>query len=474
LRKLLLIAIVLLVSFQEAQATFIPLTVKELDGSPSVTKVKTISVNGATLSDLNNGHVLMNISVDGIPASPTNSIQFNNAGAFGGSSNLTWNGTTLSTTNLNVGAITANGISSISIPTTGTESEAGGFIPWFFVRGSVYNRRVGFSFLASGREAAIFSDSELDVIVPGSLRLRGGFLKMASPASARDIGFRSNSVLSWNTDENSYIVNQGDIGLSRSAAGLLEVNSGTPGQTRDLSLRNISALGKSNTGGARLGTAIVEVRGDGTNRMQEWLSQPYGEHAYCYVTADGLGMNLGGVYVGHPNNVSTDPSLTVYTNGPWLRSSYPLLLSDASGGFIGINLGTTGPSIRTSGSDFKVRNAGNTTDAPLTAASGVFTSSSSTAVSLTAKAATSQTANLQEWQNNAGTALAVINNGGNLGVGISAPARKLHISQAMRLEPQSSPPTSPALGDLYVDSDTTSLCYYNGSSWTAVTPGGCS
>lgn len=54
------------------------------------------------------------------------------------------------------------------------------------------------------------------------------------------------------------------------------------------------------------------------------------------------------------------------------------------------------------------------------------------------------------------------------GIGTSTPARKLHISEAIRIEPQSSPPSSPSLGDLYVDSDTNELCFYNGSSWLGV------
>lgn len=41
-----------------------------------------------------------------VPASPVNSIQFNNAGAFGGSSNLTWNGSNVGLT----GGLTASGI----------------------------------------------------------------------------------------------------------------------------------------------------------------------------------------------------------------------------------------------------------------------------------------------------------------------------------------------------------------------------
>lgn len=41
-----------------------------------------------------------------VPASPVNSLQFNNAGAFGGSSNLTWNGSLISL----IGGLTATGV----------------------------------------------------------------------------------------------------------------------------------------------------------------------------------------------------------------------------------------------------------------------------------------------------------------------------------------------------------------------------
>lgn len=52
-------------------------------------------VGGVTISSTGGG--------SGSPASPTNSIQFNNSGAFGGSSNLTWDGTTVAVTgNVNV------------------------------------------------------------------------------------------------------------------------------------------------------------------------------------------------------------------------------------------------------------------------------------------------------------------------------------------------------------------------------------
>jgi hypothetical protein len=62
--------------------------------------------------------------------------------------------------------------------------------------------------------------------------------------------------------------------------------------------------------------------------------------------------------------------------------------------------------------------------------------------------------------------------GGNVGIGTAAPVRVLHISDAMRLEPRSAAPSSAALGDFYVDSDSSSLCFHNGTAWVAVTGGG--
>lgn len=60
---------------------------------------------------------------------------------------------------------------------------------------------------------------------------------------------------------------------------------------------------------------------------------------------------------------------------------------------------------------------------------------------------------------------------GNVGIGTDAPARKLHISDAMRLEPITSPPASPSNGDLYFDSSD-ALCVRVNAGWEKIAGSG--
>ena len=55
---------------------------------------------------------------------------------------------------------------------------------------------------------------------------------------------------------------------------------------------------------------------------------------------------------------------------------------------------------------------------------------------------------------------------GNLGIGTDIPQQKVHISGAMRLEPQATAPTG-SLGDLYVGTDG-NLYFHDGTSWKQV------
>ena len=57
---------------------------------------------------------------------------------------------------------------------------------------------------------------------------------------------------------------------------------------------------------------------------------------------------------------------------------------------------------------------------------------------------------------------------GYVGFGVRAPERQVHISEAMRLEPQASAPANGGLGDLYVNSVDSSLYFHDGISWKQV------
>ncbi len=63
---------------------------------------------------------------------------------------------------------------------------------------------------------------------------------------------------------------------------------------------------------------------------------------------------------------------------------------------------------------------------------------------------------------------------GDVGIGLVNPQRKLHISDAMRIEPQPHAPYGPSLGDIYVD-DSEAVCVYAAGSWTRIAgTGACS
>ena len=54
---------------------------------------------------------------------------------------------------------------------------------------------------------------------------------------------------------------------------------------------------------------------------------------------------------------------------------------------------------------------------------------------------------------------------GNVGIGTDTPARKLHVSDVMRLEPRATAPASPSAGDMYFDSTINKLRVYDGTTW---------
>ncbi len=59
--------------------------------------------------------------------------------------------------------------------------------------------------------------------------------------------------------------------------------------------------------------------------------------------------------------------------------------------------------------------------------------------------------------------LAII--GGRVGINTTAPVRALDVNDTFRIVPRSAAPSSGSLGDMYVDSDTNELCFYNSTVW---------
>ncbi len=58
-----------------------------------------------------------------------------------------------------------------------------------------------------------------------------------------------------------------------------------------------------------------------------------------------------------------------------------------------------------------------------------------------------------------------INGSGYVGIGTTSPARTLHVSDVMRLQPRSSAPSGAAMGDMYFDSSTKKLMVFDGTTW---------
>ncbi len=63
------------------------------------------------------------------------------------------------------------------------------------------------------------------------------------------------------------------------------------------------------------------------------------------------------------------------------------------------------------------------------------------------------------------TASLHVDENGNTGFGTATPARSVHISTAMKLEPQNAAPANPSKGDLYFDNNDNKLKCYDGTQW---------
>jgi len=498
LRKLLLIAISLFACVQETQATFIPLTVRELDGSPSVTKVKTISVNGATLSDLNNGHVLMTISGGGGSASGTaGAVQFSSGTTFSSdASNLFWddannrlgigtNNPARAKTRINIASAAEQGL-----VLRAAVGQTGNFTQFETVAGQV---------VASVGPDGTYYGSGNDLLIGGHASTWYGLWCRSSMHGVRAYGMdvphtQTDLVFSANTREALRITTNGAVLINNFTAGSKGVTvKGAASQTANLQewqnvngsvLANISSSGAATfsdnlsigstvnsiltflpTYG--LGVSIIDFKAQGSGLQDARIASGVGSSPnILFYTTNGTSLTerfriqASGVNSTVPSSTTVSSITTTIgadsgyatidvsgSTGLWVRN---LVGVSNNSGILNFNVG--GGFIFSPDAGIKVQKGSGVDYAKFYSTSGGFSLGTGYA-GITAP-----------------TNGAILE--GRLGVGISAPARKLHISEAMRLEPQSSPPASPVLGDLYVDSDSNELCFFNGTVWTGMVAGG--
>ena len=64
------------------------------------------------------------------------------------------------------------------------------------------------------------------------------------------------------------------------------------------------------------------------------------------------------------------------------------------------------------------------------------------------------------------TSRLTVDSNGNVGIGVSAPERTLHVNDVLRLQPRATAPSDPKAGDMYIDSsDSNKLKVYDGTTW---------
>lgn len=156
------------------------------------------------------------------------------------------------------------------------------------------------------------------------------------------------------------------------------------------------------------------------------------------------------------SNTSPSMSFANESNLGFYRSN-PTTLGFSSNGVLRFTMGNQGI-ISATNSGFLV-NDGNTASMPAYTFNGDSNTGMYRAAADTVAFATNGTEKMR------------IDSGGNVGIGITAPARALHIGGAMRIAP-SALPTTPAPGDLTFDSgDGNTLKYYNGITWVSLLGG---
>ena len=208
-----------------------------------------------------------------MPGGSSTQLQYNNAGAFGGISGATTNGTA---TTFSTGNLIANDIHSIGANALQFFPSGAAGISYF--NGSDGSRN-NLALNNTGGTASLSNQ----LIFQANYSNKFSFANDSNVSGTQDFYFYDNvNAVSriyfgaWNAGAPSVAIPSGsifgwgpaaltiglDTALARNAAGVVEINNGTVGQYRDLKLRTLNATnGIQINGAAPLG---YDLRGDGT------------------------------------------------------------------------------------------------------------------------------------------------------------------------------------------------------------------
>jgi hypothetical protein len=366
----------------------------------------------------------------GTPAGSNTQIQYNNAGAFGASANFTW---TESTRTL------------LARNTTSPASET------YIIAGEAnFGRRFGMFIQAGGNEGGFKADSAFFMKANSGVVIQGGANALGTINFSQNAAFdpritsnTGNIEIGASNLHNVYMINKvraktasvpAAVFIARTGqtANLIEVQDASGNNnlfidnTYQLAFRADAASGNkiyfgsfnSFTGGSAgfsvPGNAIFAVNGQhlkiGIGGGLHFLSNaPSG-----LLHVKGKANEIQEVIQG---NATQTANLT-----EWQNSAGTVLASISAAGNLRLGAGSVNYLDATSG-NFRIYSgdgslawqSGSTTQAFFKNAT--FTPTSAAGIPLAVKGAASQTANLQEWQNSAGTILARVNADGTFGTG---------------------------------------------------------
>ncbi len=227
----------------------------------------------------------------------------------------------------------------------------------------------------------------------------------------KTISFQGHGIVSsWAIQ---YIGGVSSVQLNQSYDGDVFVGSAS---RASFAIGTQTAVGKFTVNGAETGKALAILNETGDQNI--FTASSSGTTRLVVTNAGNVGIGISSPNYALATSGVTYTSSYFYTNGSWIignGANYGIYKSSTNAGYLGDISGTiTGSTIGLVG--------------PTSGNLGFLLRD--TASSMVVRAASGQTANIQEWQNTSGTALSVVDANGNVGIGTSAPIGLLNVSGA--------------------------------------------